>query len=130
MNQKVVYSLFAVSSLIVLFILGYITSRTIGVDAKFWENFWPNFWSDLIVGIIVATIISWAITKSKRMEAGIIANAKELEADVIANETSRDGATHFIRFAVRNTCDHCFSNEGIYWHLFIEEKAYIRVLIP
>lgn len=34
-----------------------------------------------------------------------------------------------IRFAVRNTSDHLFGSEGIYWHLFIEKDAFIDVKI-
>jgi hypothetical protein len=107
--------------------LAYASYSSLSPDAKFWDNFWPNFWSDLVVGIIVAAIISWAITKSKRIEASIIADANELEADVIAKETDSVGPTHLVKFAVRNTCDHCLSNEGIYWHLFIERSCYIDI---
>lgn len=127
MSQRWIYALLITLAVAILSALAYATHHSLSPDAKFWNDFWPNFWSDLIVGVIVATIISWAIAKSKRVEASIIANANEIQADVIANEADTDGATHLIHFAVRNTCDHSLSSEGIYWHLFIERTCYIDI---
>src|SRR5690242_871525 len=118
MSQRKIYALLIVAALVIVLALAYATYHSLTPSAEFWDHFWPHFWSELIVGVVIAAIISWTIAKSKIIEASMVANA---------NETDAGGATHLINFAVRNTCNHCLSNDGIYWHIFVERNCYIDI---
>ena len=121
MNKNLQRILVVLFILIILGLLAWITYRDSVNSQSFWQNFWPNFWSDLVIGIILVPFIVWLISRTKNIEAKVIA----AQAKVIANEATVDASTHRFTFSVRNTSPRCFNKEEVYWHVFVENEYYV-----
>lgn len=125
MNPRMLNSLFILFATVILGICIWLTLRDPVVRQGFWPGFWSNFWSTFVAGSILAPIIIEIYRRTKRLETRMI--AAHAEAELVKNEEPLGQSKRGVHFSVWNRFG---KFEGVYWHVFVEDKHYLRSEAP